>query len=122
MRTWRLFEIRSPAKAYMHGISFDLTHALIIETLGIPKKYQLGFPYAVSAAPRETDLARALCLNSLSAMATNLRSLLFDDDDGDDDDDDDDDGDDDDDDDGEFTIYASLLECLSNLVMRIFLY
>ncbi|KAA8544370.1 hypothetical protein F0562_022362 [Nyssa sinensis] len=51
---------RVTTRAYVCGISFDLTPTLIIEALGIPREHQPGFPYVVGAAPKVSDLARAL--------------------------------------------------------------
>ncbi|KAA8521374.1 hypothetical protein F0562_012064 [Nyssa sinensis] len=48
------------ARAFVHGITFDLTYTLIIETLGIPQEDQLGFPYSLGTTPREEILAREL--------------------------------------------------------------
>ncbi|KAA8534642.1 hypothetical protein F0562_032099 [Nyssa sinensis] len=48
------------AKAFVHGISFDLTHAHIVETLGITREDWPGFLYALTTAPKEEVLARAL--------------------------------------------------------------
>ncbi|KAA8519174.1 hypothetical protein F0562_013430 [Nyssa sinensis] len=48
------------ARAFVRGISFDLMPILIVETLGISREDQLGFPYAVGVSPREEDIFKAL--------------------------------------------------------------
>ncbi|KAA8517332.1 hypothetical protein F0562_017619 [Nyssa sinensis] len=65
------------ACAFVHGISFDLTLALLVETLGIPHEDQPGFPYALGTTPREEVLARALCCDRVSRSTHPMLRELF---------------------------------------------